>query len=84
MREQIDLNRLRRQVSFDRLLARLLREEVSTHGTHWPLMLSPPQNQLAHTLTWHPLMHIKPAGLRCFRLPGKALPRSWRNSRRQR
>jgi len=27
MREQIDLNRLRRQVSFDRLLARLFREE---------------------------------------------------------
>jgi hypothetical protein len=28
MREQIDLNRLRRQVSFDRLLARLFREEA--------------------------------------------------------
>jgi Nucleotidyl transferase AbiEii toxin, Type IV TA system len=27
MTEQIDLNRLRRQVSFDRLLARLFREE---------------------------------------------------------
>src|SRR5579859_5884349 len=31
--EQVDLNRLRRQVSFDRLLARLFREEAA----HWAL-----------------------------------------------